>query len=237
MLSGAVTDPAAVLNAFMDPGALTIVLAGTLIATIARCGWRSSLAAARALTRLGTARFDDDANRAALARAAPEIKRRGPLCADAPPPPDRSIARLVESYLINGSLDALHMTARAERTSREIARSQSMQVFEYAGELAPIFGLVGTLFAITQLTPDTAFSAAETAMAAIATAVLSTLYGVLTAHLVCVPLARIIERSGEREEAARAKLIDWFEAELTRVRPRAIAEPPARLRDELRDAA
>ena len=184
--------------AFFDPGALVIVVAGTLLATLARCGLGDIRAALQALFSLATRGFNPDPNRAALARCVPEIRKRGRLCADAPLPPDRELAKLVETYLSTGSFDAMHIEARAARVPREIRRSQAVRVFDYAGELAPIFGLVGTLFAISQLTPAAGASATDTTLAAISTAVLSSLYGVLIAHIVCVPLAGAIDRRGDR---------------------------------------
>jgi len=206
--------------ALLDVAALVIVLAGTLLATIARCGLHDMRAAVSALLHLGRPGFDEDANRAALARSAPEIRERGHLVADPALPSDPSMAKLVDVYRSTGSLDALHAAARGERAMREVTRMQAVRVFDYAGELAPIFGLVGTLFAITQLTPSGDDSTTQAMMGAVATAVLSSLYGVLTAHLFCVPLAGVIDRRGQREESARAQLIEWFELEITGDRAR-----------------
>ncbi|WP_108790067.1 MotA/TolQ/ExbB proton channel family protein [Erythrobacter sp. Alg231-14] len=200
--------------AFWDLGALVIVLAGTLLATTARCGWRDMAVAIRSIARIHAPDFDADVNRASMARCAPEIRQRGHLCAQSPLPPDPSMAKLIQSYLISGSIEEFHATARAQRSQREIIRAQGMRVFEYAGELAPIFGLVGTLFAITQINDTTGTTTTQAMMATVGTAVLSSLYGVLTAHLFCAPLAAAIERRGSREETARAGLIEWFEAEL-----------------------
>lgn len=197
-----------------DPGAMVVVVAGTLIATAARAGRRDLKAAGRALAQLVTPRFNADRNRQALARAAMAIRERGALCAETAVPPDPAFARLVEAVVLTGTTHSLQALARSHRTNREIARLEAQRVFEYAGELAPVFGLVGTLFAITQLAPVAAATVAETTMAAVATAVLSSLYGVLSAHLFYLPLARVIERRGEREEEARDALVTWFESEL-----------------------
>ncbi|QUL36929.1 MotA/TolQ/ExbB proton channel family protein [Erythrobacter sp. JK5] len=204
-----------------DPGALVIVLAGTLIATAARCGARDLGVAGAALAALGRTRFDEDANRVALARTAHEVEQRGKLCAAVAMPPDASLARLIDAYVRHGSLDAMHQQAGSDRATREAARAVAVRTFEYAGELAPVFGLVGTLFGITRLVPG-AGDTIETTMAAIATAVLSTLYGVLTAHLLCIPLARAIERRGEREEEARERLVDWLAPHLGTATPIAL---------------
>jgi len=217
------------LAQLFDPGALAIVLAGTLIATTARCGWRDLSIAARAVTQLGRSEFDKDANRAALAKTVAAIQRAGLLGADAPSPPDRALAAQIDALLRSGSFDALHAIRRADRAAREGNRASAIRVFEYAGELAPVFGLVGTLFAITQLAPAASADPTEATLAAVATAVLSSLYGVLTAHFLCIPTARAIERKGEREEAARAQLIEWLETE-------AMAAPGGRI-TRLRDVA
>lgn len=226
MLSETVASSEGAMGGFFDPAAMVVVLAGTLLATIARCGGREIKAAGHALIRLGGSTFDEDANRAALARSVSAIAKRGHLCAETSTPPDAATARLVDAYVVSGSLDLLHSTARAERAQREIAMAQAVRVFEFAGELAPVFGLVGTLFAITQLTPSSSSSTAEVTMAAVSTAVLSSLYGVLTANLVCVPLARAIERRGEREEEVRADLLDWFDAELAGGSTRSVIPVP-----------
>lgn len=213
------------IGQLFDPGALMIVLAGTLIATAARCGWRELWLAGVSVFQQRARRFDADANRVALARTATAIAREGPLCADVPLPPDRSLARMVDSFVRHGTLEAFHAVRRATRAEREIARANVVRVFEYAGELAPVFGLVGTLVGITQMVPA-AHGSSTNMLGAIATAVLSTLYGVLLAQLVCIPIARRIERASEREEAARDQLAEWLDRHLREDRP--APPPPAR---------
>ena len=66
-------------------------------------------------------------------------------------------------------------------------------------------------------------------MATVAMAVVTTLYGLLAAHVLFYPLARLVERRGEHEEAERQRLVDWLEAQLVKeFRPRANrhADPP-----------
>ena len=198
----------------IDPGALVIVLAGTLLATTARSGWRTPFAALRMAGQLASPGFDSGPNRAALARAATAIHQRGTLCAETAIPPDPAIARLVEAVVASGTTGSLGTVARADRSEREMARFSAQRVFEHAGEVAPVFGLVGTLFAFTQLVPDTTASASAATMAAVSTAVLSSLYGVLSAHLAWFPLAQAIARRGDAEEEARAALAAWFAEEL-----------------------
>lgn len=201
-------------SALFDPGALGIVVAGTVLATVARCGWRDFGAALRAAGRLLRRGFQSDANRRALALAVTAVQRDGHRRADPALPPDRALGLMLEHYLRHGTLDALAHIRRSERALDEARRVSAAQVFGWAGELAPVFGLIGTLYGFTQLTPHPDAAATTTIMSAISTAVLTSLYGALIAHLVCFPLASAIERRGNADERARAALADWFVAQI-----------------------
>lgn len=198
------------LSALIDPGAFTIVVAGTVLACAARCGWRDFGAALREAGALAKPGFDAEANRKALALAVTAIRRDGPRRADPALPPDRALGLMLETYLRHGSLEALHRIRRSERALDEARRVAAAQVFAWAGELAPVFGLIGTLYAFTQLAPPSGANAIGVTLAAVATSVLSTLYGALLAHLACYPLAGAIERRGFAREEQREALAHWF---------------------------
>lgn len=198
-----------------DANALIIVLAGTVLATLARQGWHDAAIAVPAAFALMSKGFDADACRSALARTVGEINRLGHLGAEPVDPPDKATTQLLNAYIRSGSIETMLKLSRTQRLKREIGAVAATRVFENAGELAPVFGLVGTLFSITQLMPDLNASASQIVMSSVAGAVLSTLYGVLSAHLIFYPLARAIERKGDREETERTLLLDWFESELT----------------------
>ena len=198
-----------------DPLALTIVLVGTILATFAREGWQDVATAIASAVKLGGKGFDAGATRSALARTVGEINRRGHLGAEPVDPPDDPTTKLLNAYIRSGSIDAMIKVARTQRLERDIRNVAAIRVYETAGELAPVFGLVGTLFAITQLMPDLEASSADIVMASVAGAVLSSLYGVLSANLVFYPLARAIERRSDKEEVDRSLLLEWFESELS----------------------
>ena len=220
------------VSSLIDPGAFAIVVAGTTLACAARCGWRDFGAAMREASGLLRRDFDAEANRKALARAISAIRRDGSHRASPPLPPDRALALMLETYLRHGSLEALHRTRRCERALDEARRVTAAQVFVWAGELAPVFGLIGTLYAFTGLAPVRGEDALALTMAGIATAVLSTLYGALLAHLACYPLAGAIERRGLARERERAALAEWFAEQIA-----APARPPEGHQPQLRGVA
>ncbi len=208
------------LSALIDPGALAIVVAGTVLATVARCGWQDFGAALRAAARLLRRGFQREANRRALALAVSAIARDGQRRADPALPPDRALGLMLETYLRHGTLEAVGQIRRSERALDEARRVGAAQVFGWAGELAPVLGLIGTLYGLAQLAPQEGIgNTVAVIMTAVSTAVLTSLYGALLAHLVCHPLASAIERRGAADERERESLADWFTAQIDRTDP------------------
>jgi chemotaxis protein MotA len=225
------------MTSLFDPAAMIVVLAGTLLASVVRCGLSNWRSAAVAVAGLARPRFDQHTNRAALARLVQDIARRGRHAVDGPLPKDRALAGIAAAFLRLGEIEHLRDALRTQRAVHLARRKAAVRVFTTAGELAPIFGLVGTLFGITRLAPVLGASGVDATSTAIATAVLSSLYGVLLAHLVCLPLASAIERRANREERERRELVEWFELQLRLVIPGLTLPPRQRDRARLQEAA
>ncbi len=211
--------PPTTISALLDPGALAIVGAGTVLACAARSGWRDFGAALKAAMRLTRRGFAAEANRKALALALTAIQRDGSHRADPALPPDPALGQMLDGYLRHGTLESLYTARRAARAIDEAQRVSAAQVFAWAGELAPVFGMIGTLYGLTRLAPDGTTATSVAIMAAVSTAVLTSLYGALLAHLLCYPLASAIERRGAADEQAREELSDWFIDQLGRSAP------------------
>jgi chemotaxis protein MotA len=209
----AITAPLLNAQGLVDGSGLAIVLGGTLIATLARCGRHD---VARALARAAGLRrraIDIDANRSALARWARAVRRSGVLGADEALPPDPDLARAIGELVRKGSPEAFRTTIATARAQGQATSASAARVFEQAGELAPVFGLVGTLISMAATMPGLAAASAAdaaTGLAAIGTAILSSLYGVLSAHLLFLPLAEAIARRQAREDEARDALARWL---------------------------
>ena len=205
-----------------DPGAVAVVLAGTLVATLASSGWQSVKLAVRCVAKLVSPPFQAHANRASLARWAQALKTSGVLVAEETPPPDATFARAVTQLLRKGSWEAFRSVHDAAKAARIDTHRQAVAALEKAGELAPVFGLVGTLFAMTRIAPASQGDTIAATYGAIATAVLSSLYGVLMAHLVALPLAGAIARRSQNEEKARDQLAEWLHDEVCDLVPHSV---------------
>ncbi|HWU03950.1 MAG TPA: MotA/TolQ/ExbB proton channel family protein [Novosphingobium sp.] len=218
------------LASFYDGPTLAIVVGGTLVATVLRCGLGDARATLRALAdvvRAGRGRFDAEALRAGLARALQEILRDGLL---------RAHPHRLGDEAFDAALDALvaHRSFASARTVLERARQRrlalpeaAVRTLNQAAELAPVLGLAGTLISLSKLPANGIDRGAY--MAAIGMAVHSTLYGLVMANLLLTPLARLVERRMRAEDEARQKLSGWLEFELASAFPnrREFAAAPA----------
>lgn len=191
-----------------DPVAALVVVCGTLLATIARSGFTESAITVRQLMRLARPRFSEPRTRAGLAKLIARMQHDGVIRTEAPQIADRELSDATLALVRDRSVAAMRKEHERHRSRRERHRAIASLALGHAADVAPVFGLAGTLLALSQLPSDLGATAAFAD--AVSTAVVSTLYGLVLAHLVCVPLARAIERTGAREEDARDTLVDWL---------------------------
>lgn len=203
--------------ALVDGSSAAVVIGGTAVATLLRCGWSDCVEAGRSLAQLGQTRFDADAVRSELAVQVQEIQRDGLLRAPhhhfEDPEFEEATGALFERRSVSALLEAheMHRARRVELSHRAV------RTFAQAAELAPVFGLAGTLVSLSQLP---AGGVGQGAMAsAISMAVTTTLYGLLLANLVLAPLARVVSRAANAEETGRQEVIDWIAAQLSTTNP------------------
>lgn len=207
-----------------DPASAALVLGGTIIATLARAGWRDAALTAREIAALARPRFDFAAARASLASDVETIRHDGLLRARSVAIADNELADATAALARHRSVAALLDQHRQHRARREDRRTCALATLEQAADLAPVFGLVGTLVGLASL-PANGLDGGGAVMAAVSTAILTTLYGLLVAHLLVMPLAGLVERRGHTEEADRERLIGWLAEQLGPACPRAVPEP------------
>lgn len=209
----------------LDPVSAAIVVGGTLLATVLRCGVDDSRAAMFAIAGLWQRRFDSGKARAALALQIREIQQDGLLRAEARHSGDREFDDATDALIGKRSIGALHATHDGHRRRRIERNQRAIQTLVQASDLAPVFGLAGTLISLSQL-PSLDGTASQF-MGSISMAVLTTLYGLLLGNLFFAPLARIVERAARAEERERQLLVDWLEDQVAPVIPGARPMAPA----------
>ncbi len=211
----------------VDGPSAAIVLGGTLLATGLRSGPADCALALAKLGQLGRSHFAAAKVRAELAVQIQEIRRDGIYRAHPHHMGDPEFDEANDALISSRSVAALVERHEAHKRRRLEGSARAAHTLAQAAELAPVFGLAGTLVSLSQL--PTANLAGGAFTGAIGMAVVTTLYGLLAANLVLAPLARAIERAAQAEEAERQQVIDWLTAQVAQDCPprRAAAQPRA----------
>lgn len=205
--------------ALLDPASAAIVVGGTLVATLLGSGRGELAASLSAVGQLFHRPFDYEHARAEIARDVEAMRTDGVVRARAMHSTDREIISATDALIHDRSLASLIATHERFRDERCARRTLALRPVLLAAEMGPVFGMVGTLVSLSQMAQ--AAPAQGSMIGGIALAVLTTLYGLILAHLACNPLARLIARRGAHEEAQRQMLIDWLARQL------AAAVPPS----------
>lgn len=200
----------------IDAQAAAIVVGGTTVATFLRCGLTDCRHALTALNGLWQRRFNARRVRAELALQVQDIQKDGLLRANPHHFGDREFDEATDALIGSRSLSALIAAHESHKLRRKEASDGAMRTLSQAVELAPIFGLAGTLVSLSQLPTD---GAGVAFAGAISLAVLTTLYGLLLANLILAPLLRVVERAAHAEEKERQSIVDWLTLQLEPVLP------------------
>ena len=208
------------INLIDGPSAL-IVFGGTALATVLRSGLNDCGVTLAKLRQLGAKPFDPDRARSELAAQIQEIQRDGLLRAHPHHFGDSEFDEATDALITRRSVPALLAAHEEHRARRTRESDHAVRTLAQAAELSPVFGLAGTLVSLSQLPAEGVAQGSFTA--AISMAVVTTLYGLLCANLLFAPLARIVERKANAEEADRQAVIDWIAAQVEpATQPRAL---------------
>lgn len=206
------------ITPFLDPAAMVIVGGGTLLAVVLRTPGIDLLRAVGALATLGRRRFDATpliAQTRALGRIA---RRSGVMALDRSIIADADIAAAVAA-IVDGAtpedVAALLAERRRARTDRHLA---AVEAWSAAAEIAPAMGMVGTLIGLVAMFARMQDPGAIGA--AMAVALLATLYGALIGNLVALPIAARLRRAARTEAGERLRLEPPLVALAAREQPR-----------------
>lgn len=208
---------------FLDPVAIGIVLGGTAVSVLLRHRLGDSaraLAALRTLWRRPFAAGPSLQQTAALERIA---KRHGVLALDRSVIDDPDMAAAVEAAVDGASPEQVAAIVAERIGARADRHRAAIEVWSGAAEAAPAMGLIGTILGLVQM--FAAMTDPDTIGAAMAVALLATLYGALVANLIAMPVAARLKRLARTEAAERQRLIAPLAAlaKLERARTRDIA--------------
>lgn len=198
----------------LDGTSAMVVVGGTLLATVLRCGLRDCAVTVQGLTNALSPRFDASKARAELALQIQDIQADGLLRAEPHHFDDREFSEMAETLIEQRSLGAIIAQHEAHKAKRLRASETAVGTLYQAAEMGPVFGLVGTLVALSQLSTDGTGQTMLTA--SIPTAIVTTFYGLIIANMVFAPLARFVQRRADAEEEHRQGLIGWLTSELAR---------------------
>lgn len=101
---------------------------------------------------------------------------------------DGFVKRTVRLAIDGTDPGTIESVGRAEMESTDLRHTAAVQTLESAGRSAPVFGMMGTLIGLVIMLGRLEDPAAIGP--GMAVALLTTLYGLLFAHVVCFPLAR-----------------------------------------------
>lgn len=209
-----------------DPASAALVSGGTLAATALRCGVAEMHLALRAITGLARRRFDPAAIRQRLAAQIGDIDADGLIRARTRSVGDDEFDRATEALIRSRSVDSLFAEHARCCRSRAGDAAVAENVLGNAAELAPVLGLAGTLLSLGSLSG--ALAGGSTYAAAIASAVTTTLYGLVLANFICAPLAAAIVRRAAREETERQAVVEWLARAVRQGQSQVVAQPRTR---------
>lgn len=208
------------VTALWDALGAGIVLGGTVLATIVGSGRQELSAALASLVHMVRRPFAYERARAEIAREVETVKTDGVLRARGFATSDEEISSVTRALIHDRSIGSLIEAHERFKRQRGHARKLALRPIRLAADMAPVFGMAGTLLSLSQL--DYGADGGGMAVASIGLAIVTTLYGLMLAHLVFHPLASLVERRGAAEEEERQMLIDWLARQL------AGAVPPSR---------
>lgn len=178
------------LTDFLDLTALAITVGGTAAATLIHYPLARLKAAGRALRTVVRSREAEPADLVrTLVEYAERARREGVLALeqDAETAPDPFLRKALQLLVDGSDPEDIRAVMENELAGIENRQKQSAALFETMAQLAPSFGLVGTLVSLVQV-----FRRMESPSglgSAMAAALLATFYGVVLANLIFVPVA------------------------------------------------
>lgn len=203
---------------FLDPAAFAIVVGGTALATALRTPARDLGRALSALRCFARPAFSAEPLLGQLAAQGRIARRHGAMALDRSVIADPDLAAGLAAVVDGETPDAVATLMERCRRARIERHAAAIDAWRGAAELAPAMGMVGTLIGLAamfaSLTDPRAIGAA------MAVALLATLYGALLGNFVLQPIAHRLAARARAEAFERERLATPLAALAAREAPR-----------------
>ena len=186
---------------FVDINSILIVVGGTIGATLVRNPLAAVLGSFKVVMKAFTVKLPDPAalidEVVTLSRKA---RKEGMLALENVPIEYPFLAKAVSLCVDGVDVDQIRGILEADMGAMAGRHRRGAQILEGIAEMAPAFGMIGTLIGLVQMlaTMDDPSSIGP----AMAVALLTTLYGALIANVACIPLAGKLKLRSEEELTA-----------------------------------
>lgn len=196
------------LSQFVDLPSVLIVIGGGLAATLIRFPLAGLLAAFGTGGKVAFKHKKTDPRSIIekIAELADIVRRNGPLGLEQVELSDPTLAKGVQ--FVTDGYEAVFIRDAMER-ERDLyldRLEEGQRVFRALGDSAPAFGMIGTLVGLVQLLSN--MDDPSAIGPAMATALLTTLYGALIANVLCMPIADKLGSKFKTEELNQSLIID-----------------------------
>ncbi len=213
------------LNALLQPTAAVIVLGGTCGATLVSFPMKVIL---RALADAKTALLHDEEDPFAIiqqiAGYALKARRAGLLGLEEEI--DRTEDRFIRkgiTLLVDGTeATRFKEVMEIEINSFEETSRLNAEVFEAAGGFAPTIGIIGAVLGLIHVVSN--LNDTANLGAGIAVAFVATIYGLMIANLVCIPIGTKLRKRMQEKLLLKEVIFDGFQAILHGDNPRLIVD-------------
>jgi chemotaxis protein MotA len=217
--------PSLPLHAFIDPLALAIVGGGTLIVALLRTPASDIARGLRAVTVLGRGPFEAAALVSQIEALSRICAKHGVIQLDRSVIADRDVAGAIGAIVDGVEPAGVVAGLDAARSARFERHRAAAELWAGMAEAAPAMGLIGTLIGLVRM--FTAMTDPAAIGAAMAIALLTTLYGAVLANLVFAPVSARLRRLARAEYLERARLTAPLAALAEREQPRLLLERAA----------
>lgn len=201
-----------------DPTALAIVAGGTALAAVLRTPAADLVRGVGALRVLARRRFSAETLLTQIAAQGRIARRHGVHALDRSIITDPDVAAALAAVVDGDGPDEITALLDHRRRARAERHAGAIDLWRGAAEVAPAMGMVGTLIGLAAMFAT--MTDPQAIGAAMAVALLATLYGALLANLLFQPVAHRLAARARREAFERARLVAPLAALAAREAPR-----------------